>query len=148
MEKSKLIVLWGRGSIGKTSTLRKLINTLLDAGAVQLSGSPSDEGKGDCWAVLEYKGRRIAVITAGDSANDLEWYFKKVTVVCDVYICASRSRGGTCKYLEERFAGHDIMWQAKWSITQQSNDTKILDMLRSQANQAQAAGLLAAIESL
>ena len=148
MEKSKVIVLWGKGDRGKTTTLNLLIKKLLPLSSKTLAGKISCSITENSWIVLEYNGKTIGIITAGDDAKSLDDYFSEITTPCDIYVCASRTKGSSCKYIENRFSGHIIMWQEKCSITEWSGTTAALKNLQDDANEKQACGLIDAINAL
>lgn len=147
------IVLWGKGNCGKSTTLNLLIRKLLNDGAVRLAGNvaPTPE---DSWAVLRYHNaigiKTLGIITAGDSGSSLEFYLNKVEEAgrsCDAYICASRTRGSSCRYLKERF-GNRILWQEKWSVSGENIAALGLSKLQNKANYAQVNGIMAMLDMI
>ncbi len=88
MPPHKIIVLNGRGNLGKTRTLRMVIDIL--------NGEPISNAKYDTQTICHYNDLTIAVATKGDNATELRSnvsYFKSHP--CDIAITAARSRGGT-----------------------------------------------------
>lgn len=88
MTPHKIIVLYGRGNLGKTRTLRMVID--------KLNGEPISNAKYDTQAICHYNDLTIAVATKGDNAAELRAnvsYFKSHP--CNIAITAARSRGGT-----------------------------------------------------
>lgn len=146
MNKPKIIVLYGKGHCGKTTTLNLLIEKLISSDAVVLGGMPASNPEENCWIVLEYQGRRIGIITVGDDGKILDDYFHKLSTDCDIYVCASRTKGSSCKYITDTFPS--ILWLEKWSVSQEGNTTASLKKLRSDANEKQAWGLITAINAL
>lgn len=66
----------------------------------------------------------------------------------DLYVCASRSKGGTCSYINEQAENSIILWHKKWKVTS-SDSTKNLDTIHKRINQLQADELYSEIlESL
>ena len=105
MTPHKIIVLYGRGNLGKTRTLRMVID--------QLNGEPISNAKYDTLAICHYNDLTIAVATKGDNAAELRFnvsYFKSHP--CDIAITAARSRGGTHdvinSYAQE--TGAEVVW--------------------------------------
>ena len=149
MDKPKVIVLWGKGQRGKTTTLNLLIEKLISSGAAVLRGAPASNPEINCWVILEYQGRKIGIITAGDDEKTLDYYFRKLCIRCDVYICASRTKGSSCQYIKNRFQDHLIVWQEKWSVgIEGSRKTSVEDDLRKDANEKQVKGLIRTIDTL
>ncbi|MDD5924294.1 MAG: hypothetical protein PUC88_05860 [Clostridia bacterium] len=146
--KSKVIVLRGKGNKGKTTTLNLLIKKLVSLPTKILDGAISDSITDDSWVVLKYMGKTIGIITVGDDAKSLDKYFSRITISCDIYVCAARTKGSSCQYIENRFSGCIIMWQEKWSITEWSGTTELLKDLQNDANEKQASALIDAINAL
>lgn len=93
----KIIALYGRGGIGKTSTLNCLIG-LLDP---LLKKEPSEWRK-DRRKKLKYQEKKVIVATPGDNYNEIKEnidFFKKEKG--DILITATRTSGYTVTTLEE-----------------------------------------------
>lgn len=148
MKKSKAIVLFGRANTGKTTTLNLLIDKLTSKyGATTLMSIPSANANNDKAIAVKYNGLNIAIITEGDHANALDYYFGKI-IECDIYICASRTKSSSVEYISNRFLGNYIMWQEKWSISEQNLTSPVLKTLQDEANDLQAEALIKAINSI
>lgn len=150
MKNAKVIALWGKGGTGKTTTLNilidrmKSISRLVDIG--KISVAPKDN-----WAIFEYKGKMVGIVTAGDDGNVLKEGFKELDQkceLCDVYVCATRTKRSSCKYIESEFPDSNIMWQRKWSITIENGSMASLKKLQDDANKKQASALIDAIDAL
>lgn len=93
----KIIALYGRGGIGKTSTLNYLIG-LLDP---LLKKEPSEWEK-DRRKILLYQEKKVIVTTPGDNSSEIEKnieFFKKHEG--DILITATRTKGITITKLGE-----------------------------------------------
>ena len=93
----KIIALYGRGGIGKTTTLNCLIG-LLDP---LLKKEPSEWRK-DRRKKLKYQEKKVIVATPGDNYNEIKEnidFFKKEKG--DILITATRTSGYTVTTLEE-----------------------------------------------
>lgn len=146
---SKLIVLQGKGNRGKTETLNLLIRKLCDLFGAALINPPMKPGLNENNdALLFYNGKRIGITTVGDDSGILEKSLSSLGSNCDLYICACRRRGSSKAYLEDRFSGHIIMWQDKWSVLEWSGTTAGLRGLQSKANDLQAHALVDAIDTM
>lgn len=104
-EKKAIIGLWGPGGKGKSTTLNLLIELL---GGIKR--------KGDQRIRLTYREKKIAITTYGDDKWQLQGnvdFFKKES--CDIYITATRTRGGSVVELEkfEKKIGAEIIWISK-----------------------------------
>lgn len=105
MTPHKIIVLYGRGNLGKTRTLRIVID--------KLNGEPISNAKYDTQAICHYNDLTIAVATKGDNAAELRAnvsFFKSRP--CDIAITAARSRGGTHDVIKSyaQETGAEVVW--------------------------------------
>lgn len=105
MTPHKIIVLCGRGNLGKTRTLRMVIDIL--------NGEPISYTTSDTQAICHYNDLTIAVATKGDNAAELRAnvsYFKSHP--CDIAITAARSRGGTHDVIKSyaQETGAEVVW--------------------------------------
>ena len=105
MPPHKIIVLNGRGNLGKTRTLRMVIDIL--------NGEPISNAKYDTQTICHYNDLTIAVATKGDNATELRSnvsYFKSHP--CDIAITAARSRGGTHDVIKAyaQKTGAEVVW--------------------------------------
>lgn len=104
-ELPQIIVLYGRGNLGKTRTLRMVIDIL--------NGEPISYTTSDALTICHYNDKTIAVATKGDNAAELRSnvsYFKSHP--CDIAITAARSRGGTHDVIKAyaQETGAEVVW--------------------------------------
>ena len=150
-----IIALQGVGSIGKTTTLKILLRKISDLATINKCGLNNPvyrkdnhlrkaeyltdllQAKGtDVYAVFIWNGKRIGITTQGDEAKYLKAAFKKLEV-CDIYVCAARSRGGTIKFLTEKDKNCIFLSKTKSSSAEtqlflnQGDAQKIFELLRS-----------------
>ena len=112
----KILVLYGRSNVGKTGTLLKLMDILHLKGSVAktqpyLSSIDKTE-------IIIYNGKRIGITSRGDDKKTLEKSFIDMGE-CDLYICASRTKGETINYINAFQA--EVYWQKRWSVLYDSN---------------------------
>ena len=112
----KVIVLWGRANSGKTETLRICIDILLQTGGQILKGTVPANPTTDALVKLSWNGKTIGIGTEGDSREILENSYNNLGVDCDVYIFATRTRGGTVDFIIDNFNNSLILWHTKWYI--------------------------------
>ena len=126
----KVIALFGKGGIGKTTTLN-LLNNLINP------DNPITDGK-DHRRTFTYKGKTISITTPGDNETEVK---KNIQYVqdknCDILVTASRTRGYGRKLLREQFK--DIHFIKKNVADQQEQDL---------VNEAQALDLQAIIDEV
>ena len=72
MKKKTVIVLQGKGEMGKSTTLRKLIEILEKENAEKIGKPEKERRKNDTWSVFDYNGRIIGVTTSGDNEDELK----------------------------------------------------------------------------
>lgn len=105
MRLHKIIVLCGRGNLGKTRTLRMVID--------KLNGESISYATRDTKTICHYNDQTIAIATKGDNAAELRAnvsYFKFHP--CDIAITAARSRGGTHDVIKAyaQETGAEVVW--------------------------------------
>lgn len=105
MRLHRIIVLCGRGNLGKTRTLRMVID--------KLNGESISYATRDTKTICHYNDQTIAIATKGDNAAELRAnvsYFKSNP--CDIAITAARSRGGTHDVIKAyaQETGAEVMW--------------------------------------
>ena len=152
----KILALWGKGSKGKTTTINLLTKLLsnnfknIDASKYPIT-IPVNMKKDNLY-VLKYKSKKIGITTRGDNKEALEEDFKDLPNDCALYICATRTKGETCKYIEDRTTDGDIFWIAKASLSRETHNKYVTDSfikgLQKKANENQAEILVAFIDEM
>lgn len=105
MTPHKIIVLYGRGNLGKTRTLRMVID--------KLNHESISYATCDIQTICHHNAQTIAIATKGDNAAELRAnvsYFKSHP--CDIAITAARSRGGTHDVIKAyaKETGAEVVW--------------------------------------
>ena len=105
MTPHKIIVLYGRGNLGKTRTLRMVID--------KLNHESISYATCDIQTICHHNAQTIAIATKGDNAAELRAnvsYFKSHP--CDIAITAARSRGGTHDVIKAyaQEIGAEVVW--------------------------------------
>lgn len=143
----KIIALWGTASKGKTQTLNLVINKLCcNYGADVVSGNFFGNIKNDSCLVVDYQGKKIGIITNGDNDEVLSKGFEKLPDDCDLYICASRTKGSSCKSIRNKKS--NIVWVEKWCITTENCKLNNIEFLQRKANDIQATGIIEIIREI
>ena len=127
----KVIALFGKGGIGKTTTLN-LLNDLINP-----DNPATNLGEDDKYT-FTYKGKTISITTPGDwkeHIHDNIDYAQNNN--CDILVTASRTRGAGKDMLREQFK-HNLLFIEK-NIDYQQRDL---------VNKAQALDLQAIIDGL
>lgn len=154
----KILALWGKGSKGKTTTLNMLTNLLSNNSAkvdVQkhFIGSKTED---NCY-VVTYKEKKIGITTRGDTKEVLENDFKWLENYCDgkncdLYICASRSKGSTVSFIKSIASEEDIFWISKITISQENKNGYVtplfIEIQQDKANKKQAESLVEFIDEM
>lgn len=105
MTPHKIIVLYGRGNLGKTRTLRMVID--------KLNHESISYATCDIQTICHHNAQTIAIATKGDNAAELRAnvsYFKSHP--CDIAITAAHSRGGTHDVIKAyaQETGAEVVW--------------------------------------
>lgn len=104
----KIIVLYGRGEIGKTSTLRMVSD--------KLEGLPLSYSKSDIRCYYQYLGKKIDVTTWGDNADEMNRNIDFMNShPFDISVTAARSYGRTHSLIKEYACniGAELVWVHK-----------------------------------
>ena len=85
----KIIMVRGDHSTGKTTTLTKLRDFFKAEGEIIEENTPP-ESSYDIWALIEYRGKTIGLLTMGDYSNKVVEYERnfREEYQCDWFICA------------------------------------------------------------
>lgn len=85
----KIIVLEGRGNVGKTSTLNILYYDIIAEGAIMSNRLPLGGDANDFESVGDFNGEKIAIYTMGDFSSTLRTAIYKYSALgVDILICA------------------------------------------------------------
>jgi len=139
IKKPLIIVLSGRGNTGKTTTLRKVVDKLMDFGAVPICG-PYYKNKDDVFIGLKFGKTTIAIATEGDMSTEINKGIELLhscTIIYYVYILASRSKGETRNCISSKFHGQTIIRLDRQAVTV-DNDSVLESKLRNQVNEQQS----------
>ena len=97
----KIIVLHGKSSFGKTTTIKDVYEALLQNGAIEQKAKKLIWGRGcDFEGFLEYNKLKIAFFSEGDKRNILEAAIERYKNKCDIFVCA----------LNKKFQNIGISW--------------------------------------
>lgn len=105
MPPHKIIVLYGRGNLDKTRTLRMVID--------KLNHEPISYATCDIQTVCRHNDQTIVVATKGDNAAELRANVSCFKFhPCDIAITAARSRGGTHDVIKSyaQETGAEVVW--------------------------------------
>lgn len=106
--RKKIIALFGRANVGKTSTLRRVLQSLEER-----PGATVDRqiDRVDIRAIILIDGLKIGIETQGDPtgrlAESLELFAREG---CNVIICATRTSGRTMDAVKR----HEGVFRIKW----------------------------------
>ena len=154
----KILALWGNGSKGKTTTLN-LLTKLLSNNLTQINDQKNpinNRTKDNCYVVM-YKEKRIGVTTRGDTKEVLEEDFKWLKsrfngTGCDLYVCASRSKGSSAFFIKNQVGDEDIFWVSKITISQEKKSGYVtpffIENQQKKVNEKQAESLVGFIDEM
>lgn len=143
----RVVVLQGKGSTGKTSTLNCLVEKLESEGKKLQEILIREEDRN---VILDYHNKRIGVTTLGDDVSSLKRAFCWMEECggCDLYVCASRTSGETCKYIREQFAKGVVLWVGRSYVCAEKGAPLYLQDLWAMANEAQTLELVKVIRNM
>lgn len=147
----KVLVLFGNGGRGKTTTLNLLIELLLKSSENISMDTVNIEG--DNSLAIKYKGKIIAITTRGDDARVIKNDFQKfLSYKPDVFICAARSKGATHKYILTLTEEENIFWLSKSTFSNNirnfNNCSQDVVNYREKQNKYQACEMLNIIDKI
>ncbi|MBA4190805.1 MAG: hypothetical protein C0467_22695 [Planctomycetaceae bacterium] len=108
-----MIALWGISNLGKTTTIRRVYDTLRREGRVIDPGRPSrKEVKA---AVLEIDGVKVGFASPGDIAEILEENLEPLIAAgCVVIVCATHTKGGTVDMVRQLASQANPAYKLVW----------------------------------
>jgi len=108
--KKIIIAVWGRGSVGKTTTIKEVYKMLLE----KYKDSEEIYNKSaqvEIEVVLRINGHLVGLVSKGDPGSGLDERLKiLVTIGCEVIVCATRTRGNTEDYVNSYKPDYSIEW--------------------------------------
>lgn len=144
-----VIALWGRSKVGKTSTLNIVINILINELGARKRAEYIAYNKVDTRVVLEINGKIIVVFTGGDDRRIMEENFSFVeTQQYDLLICACRSKGASCRSIEQRFSKEQILWFGQSRVSGLDGREEQLKVIRNQENEYLAKSIVQAAKNI
>ena len=106
-----LIALSGIANSGKTETIKLVFETLKSFPGVQII---QKDLQNDIFIILMYKKNKLGITSQGDNRIFLDDKFEIFqNEKCNIVICATRTRGGTCDAVNEMADKYVIQWVNK-----------------------------------
>ena len=126
----KIIALQGTAAVGKTTTLKRMILTIIENKIFNTNIKDLNMVKrkclsplGDLRCVFDHNGIKIGITTRGDTRGLLEDDFKELLWDCDIVVCAVHTFGGTVDFINEK--GTDgVIVHTKWFVAPQTETRK------------------------
>lgn len=142
---AELLVLWGKANSGKSETISKLIDMMIDLG-YKFAESDDSQDKIDRWFVFEIDGKRIGITTGGDDRKHIQKDMERMGK-CDIYVAASHIKGQTVKLFKNLFSKENIYWIEKSRISR-DDGAPCPEVLFRKSNALQAEEMLRVLEFL
>ncbi|MBQ3431745.1 MAG: hypothetical protein IJG23_03070 [Clostridia bacterium] len=149
-KKVEAIVLWGKANRGKTQTLNLVANLLeYDFNSNSKKSFLFPHSISDDKSIaIDVNGKKVGIITAGDSVKELTQGLNSLPNDCDLYICSSHTKGKTCNYLKNRF-NNAILWISKWTIKDENDKVDFKEnFFKNKANLIRAQEIVEIIKEL
>ena len=138
MNKPTIIVLRGPADSGKTTTIKEVNKKLIALGAEMIQPKYIEESGGDFAAKLRFRGKTIGIVSTGDLRKYQKDFFDSIGNDCDIYVCASRTKGETVKYIEERFPKSVRYIHGKHYYKKENPSERLPDAIYDRTNLAEA----------
>lgn len=107
-----LFGLYGRANVGKTQTLKSLMNLFYKENG-ETENIVEVVPNSDLYRVIEYKGKRICIATGGDNMDIVEENCKKFKEDSfDIAVTATRSKGKVDRFIMSLTKKEDL--NLKW----------------------------------
>lgn len=142
----KLIGLWGKCSRGKTHTLNLVAVLLKNRGATIIQGEIPTDLSDDSKYIIDYHNKKIGIVTYGDDGKTLSKAFDNIDNDCDLYICATRTKDSSVKFVRKNF--YKILWVEKWGITTEHCELNNIKKMQQKSNELQAMGIIDVIDEI
>lgn len=137
MEKT-IIALWGRGNVGKTTTIKDVFEKLLEIFKDCKLLKKEDSYVDDIQSIIEIDDIKIGIESQGDPNSRI---FKSIPLFikegCHIIICATRTSGATTKIVKKQESDYEVVW-----IKSKPNDAKNEQEQRNQENSKLIVGLV------
>ena len=138
----KIIAIYGVGDSHKTTTIKeffkKYVNEAYGFSDI-INFSEHDSTKDIICSAIYNKRIKVGIASQGDAKSFLEEEFK-ILSDCSIIICASRTKGNGCEFLEKKAkeSGHDVLWIGKGRIgfSKNKHEKTIPEKLRNRAVQS------------
>ncbi len=135
MKPEKVIVLQGVAGIGKTTTLKVVIDLLKQQGG---KVTVLYKERIDVTAKVDFNGKTVGICTSGDSLDCIKYGYDLLGPDCDIYIFATRTKGEAVDFVQDTFSKCPIIWHAKWYVLEYSHTCVNISTLRDEVNKLQA----------
>ena len=131
MEK-KIIALQGKSGTGKTTTLKLLIDKI----ASIYPTKTVHKNNSDIAVIADIDGKTVGITTRGDNEECLAKDFEYMGL-CDLYICACRTKGESVDFLESEANGGLLIYHGKWYVSAKIGNLKNISDIRNGVNSQQ-----------
>jgi len=119
-----LIALFGPSSCGKTQSIKMVYNKFIKSKGVKII---EEEIRNDICTIFSYKEKKIGITSQGDNKGLLEPKLEKFRKEgCNIILCASRTRGGTCDAIYKLQNEYEINWVKKSEYFSKNKEEQIL----------------------
>ncbi len=120
--KKSIIANWGHARQGKSDTVRRVLQLLLDAYPNAITIPATIDFSGDVKVIIQIDGIKIGIESQGDPNSRLfESLVEFSKINCDLILCSTRTSGATVNAVSalHRTDNYEIIW-----ATNYRSDTK------------------------
>ena len=125
-----VIVLYGKGTIGKSTTCKLVKKELLELAGVEVFRTEQlRANKHDINVVLQIGPFRIGIETEGDPGTPLGFRLKDfVNIGCQIIICTCRTYGKTVEVIRNMRPEYEITWINQNNLESDYDESKLRDL--------------------
>ncbi|MGV7106427.1 hypothetical protein [Flavobacterium sp. U410] len=122
-----IVALYGTSNVGKSMTIKLLYQKLIDNYEKDILLDSVKQMKsfdGDIRVVITINGKVIGIESQGDpNSRIFESLPFFVELKCDIIICATRTRGGTVKIVNQYKNEYNIHWEEQKVVKKDFEET-------------------------
>lgn len=133
-----IVVLQGGANSGKTSSIKKLVELLLDSGEGKFickKDQDKYENCGNFTVPFCYQRELLAITTLGDDASSLRSHYDNYKDYALIYVCAAHPDRGTAAFVEQLKDENPVSCISKIPVAEAKQETATLKAAKDLLNE-------------